>query len=208
MKSIDLVKKLEGLHTIKTIQKELKISRSTAIKLMCILRKEGFVETSGGGKQPRFYRISPIKVKKAGYPGLYDIINKYSPIKIAEPVQHRIMGKRLSVEEALVRAVETRKFKVILASLALFRHVKNWSRLHEIAKQHNVRRKIGALYNLARLFMKVRRMDKRTENRLLSSKDKDKYLIPKMKSKDFTDIQKKWKVYIPFTRADLVRYKE
>ncbi|MBW2984053.1 hypothetical protein KY361_03005 [Candidatus Woesearchaeota archaeon] len=208
MKSIDLAKRLEGLHTIKTIQKELKIARSTAIKLMCFLRKQGFVETSGGGKQPRFYRISPIKVKKAGYPGLYDMINKYSPIKIAEPVKHRIMGKRISVEEALVRAVETGKFRVILASLALFRHIKNWSRLYEIAKQHNVRRKVGALYDLARLFIKVRRMDKKTENNLLSSKDKDKYIIPEMSSEDFADIQKKWKIYIPFTRYDLRRYKE
>ncbi len=208
MESIDLAKRLEGLHTIKTIQKELKISRSTAIKIVCLLRKDGFVQTSGGGKQPRLYRISPIKTKKIGYPGIYDIINKYSPIKIAEPVEYQIIGKKLSIEETMVRAVETKKFRVILASLALFRHIENWSRLYEIAKQHNVRRKIGALYDLARSFMKVRRIDKRTENRLHSSKEKDKYIIPKMKSKDFLDIQKKWKVYIPFTKADLKRYKE
>ncbi len=203
MESIELTKKLEGLQTIGSIQKILGISRSTAIKYVHLLRKKGFVETSGGGKQPRLYKIKLIKIKKIGYPGLYAIINKYSPMKIMEPYEHRIIGKRLSVEEALVRAIETKNLKLILASLSLFNHVHNWSRLYKYAKERDCRNKVGALYELARRFIRVRRIKKKTEKQLLRARDKDKYIMPWIKSRDFKDIEKKYHVFIPFNNVDL-----
>jgi len=60
---MELIKKLEGLQTIETIQKKLNIARSTAIKYLYLLRKQGFIETQGGGHQPRFYRISALNPK-------------------------------------------------------------------------------------------------------------------------------------------------
>ena len=208
MSSIELISRLKGLQTVENIQKKLDISRKTAIKYAYILRKKGFLESSGGGKQPRLYRISAVKKVKIGNPGIYETINRYSPIKLAEPYEHRIIGKQLSVEEAIARAVSKREFRTILASLALFNHINSWPRLYFYAKKYNARKKIGALYELARRIIKVRKIDKRTLKNLLNAREKERYVIQNLKSKDFQEIQKKWKVYLPFNKQDLMRYEE
>src|SRR3989344_3426331 len=116
-KSIEgILNKLEGLSTIELIAKKLNLKKNTAIKKIHELRKLGYVETSGGGKQPRLYRISRIRIQKVGSPGLYDIINKNSPIKLSKPYEHRIVNGKLSIEEAIVRAVKSGDFRLILAS--------------------------------------------------------------------------------------------
>lgn len=202
------IRKLEGLHTLEGVQKKLGVQRSTAIKKLCQWRKEGYVETSGGGKQPRLYRVSCIKIPKLGYPGLYDIINQHSPIKLVKPYEHRIIGRRLSIEEALVLAVNTGSFRVMLAALALFNKIQNWPRLYQLAKKKHLLRKIGALYDVARTLLRVRRMPKRTRDLMLRAKEKGKFIIPGLKSDDFHTLETLWKVYIPFRRGDLMRYKE
>ncbi len=208
-KPIDKVlETLEGLNTVETVQKKLRITRKTAIKRLYELRKLGFVETSGGGKQPRLYRVSRNKVIKIGNPGLYDIVNENSPIKVAKPYEHRVMGKKLTVEEAIIRAIQSRNFRLILASLALFNKVKNWPRLYSNAKKENVRRKVGALYDAARTTIKVRRMDNRTRKLLLKARGEDGYIIKRVRSKDFKYIENTWQVFIPFNKKDLARLKE
>ncbi len=203
-----ILKELEGLNTIELVQKKLKVKKNTAIKKIHELRKLGYVETSGGGKQPRIYRVSRIKIQKIGNPGLYEIINQNSPIKLVKPYEHRIINKALTIEEAIVKAVKSGNFRLILASLALFNKLKNWSRLYEFAKKENVRRKTGALYEVARAIIRVRRMDDKTNRLLLNAKKENKYIVQGLKSKDFQDIEKKWKVYIPFDHKDLKRYRE
>ena len=204
----DVLKKLEGLNTIDMIQKKLKVSKKTAIKKVHELRKKGYVETSGGRQQPRIYRIARIKIKKIGYQGLYDIINENSPVKLVKLYEHRIINKKLPIEEALVRAVKTEDYRVILASLALFSKIKNWSRLYQYAKQNKVRKKIGALYDVARTTIRVKKMNEKTRNLLRTAKEKNRYIVKDLKSKDFIDIEKKWKIYIPFNKTDLTRLKE
>lgn len=208
-KSIDEnLKELEGLNTIDLIAKKLNVKKSTAIKKIHELKKLGYVETKGGGKQPRLYRVSRTKIITVGNPGLYDIINKYSKIKLVTSYKHRIINKELSIEEAIVRAIKSREFRVILASLGLFNKIKNWHRLYHFAEKENVRRKVGALYGIARETIRVKKIDNKTLNLLLNAKKEGKYIIENMKSKDFKDIEKTWKVYIPFNKADLERYKE
>jgi len=90
----------------------------------------------------------------------------------------------------------------------LFNRIKKWSRLYKYAKERDCRNKVGALYELAKTVIRVKRIDKKTEKGLLKAKDKDKYIIPRMKSRDFKDIEKKYHVFIPFNRADLERLKE
>ena len=203
-----MLNKLEGLNTIELIAKKLNLKKSTAIKKIHELKKRGYVETSGGGKQPRLYRISRIKTQKIGNPGLYDVINKNSPIKLVKPYEHRIVGRSISIEEAIVLAVKSENFRLILASLALFNKVKTWSKLYELAKKENVRRKTGALYELTRKIMRARKMDDKTQKLLLSAKHEKKDIIAGMHSEDFKDIEKKWNVHIPFNYNDLRRYKE
>ena len=208
-KSIEgILNKLEGLNTIELIAKKLNLKKSTAIKKIHELKKLGYVETSGGGKQPRLYRISRIKTQKIGNPGLYDVINKNSPIKLVKPYEHRVVGRSISIEEAIVLAVKSENFRLILASLALFNKVKTWSKLYELAKRENVRRKTGALYELTRKIMRARKMDDKTQKLLLSAKHEKKDIIAGMHSEDFKDIEKKWNVHIPFNYNDLRRYKE
>lgn len=208
MKSIELAKKLEGLNTLKMVMENLKVRKSTAIKILSIMRKQGFVETSGGGKQPRLYKISPIRIAGKEHLGLYDIINKYSKVKLFEPYKHKVIDRNLSVEEAISMAVKEGNFRLVLASLGLFNYVKDWSKLHYYAKKYNVMGKVGALYDIARTCTKIRRMDERTKKGLLKGTERDKFIVKPHKSKDFKDIEKKWKVYIPFNKADLTRYEE
>ena len=75
MESIEIAKKLEGINTLEMVREKLNVQKSTAIKMLSLLRKEGFVETSGGGKKPRLYTISPIRIAGKEHLGLYDIIN-------------------------------------------------------------------------------------------------------------------------------------
>lgn len=208
MKSIEIAKRLEGINTLKMVMKELNVRKSTAIKMLSLLRKEGFVETSGGGKKPRLYTISPIRIAGKEHLGLYDIINKYSKIKLFKPFEHKVMDRRLSIEEAIPMAIKEGNFRLTLASLGLFNFVRDWKKLHYFAKKYDVRKEVGALYDVARTWMKVRKMDERTRKSLLKGKIRKRFIIRHAKSKDFKDIEKKWNVYIPFNRADLVRYKE
>ena len=207
MVSIETIKKLEGLQTIETIQNKLGITRPTAVKYVYEMRKKGFVETKGGGKQPRFYRISALKLKETGNPGLIETINKYSRIKI-RGMKTRIIGKKLTLEEGIIRAIESKDFRVILASLGLFNHIKNWSLLYKLAKEKGLRKEVGALYDVARSTIKTKRMDKRIYDKLLSEKNKKRFIVNGLKSMDFRDIENKWDVFLPFNKKDFWRYKE
>lgn len=206
-KLLSLAKKLQGLNTVPLVCKKLGVKEKTAINYIYELRKGGFVKTTRGRNKIRIYHISPVRRTEMGYPGLYDIINRYSPIKLAKPYEHRVY-REISVEEAIVRALETGDFRTILASMALFKQAANWSRLYEHAKKKDLRRQVGALYDLSRKAMKVRRIDKRIEYRLLHAAQKNKFIVPGIKARDFQRIGKKWRIYLPFSKADLRRFKE
>ena len=205
---MQLAKKLDGLNTLQMVMKKLNVRKSTTIKIISMLRKEGFVETSGGGKQPRLYKISPIRIAGKEFLGMYDVLNKYSKVKIVEPFKHKVVDRKLSVEETIPMAIKDGNFRVILASLGLFNFVKNWSKLRYYAKKYDAMRKVGALYDVARLYIKTRKMDERTMESLLKEKGKKEFIVKPLKSKDFREIGKKWRVYLPFNKADLLRYKE
>ncbi|MBN2367553.1 hypothetical protein JXC34_00930 [Candidatus Woesearchaeota archaeon] len=201
-----LAKELEGLHTIGSITAKMGIKKETAVNYVYELNKRGYVELFSR-KKKRIYRISPLKKLNIGNPGMYDIINKYSPMKLREPYEHTIYGKELSKEEALVRAINSKDYRVILASLSLFSHMTDWKKLNDLAKQSRVQRFVGALYDLAARFIRVRKMDNRTRNSLLNSELHDTYLISKLRSDDFIDLEKIWGVYLPFNNSDMERIK-
>jgi hypothetical protein len=197
-----------SMVTAEGLAKRLNVTERTAINYVCELRERGFVETGRGMNGKRIYRISPIKKRRTGYPGLYETINRNSPIKLAEPYEHRIHDHELTLEEALVRAVSTRDFRVILASLALFSRIEDWPRLYYFAKKYGAERYVGALYDLSRKCLRVRRMDGRIRRRLKEARAESRYVIENMKTRDFRDIEREWGVFVPFNRSDLERYKE
>lgn len=205
MKAFEMAKRLEGIHTIESVMAILNVKRSTAIKDIFLLRKEGYVKTSYAKNKLRVYHIyRQNRIKGKSY---YDIINENSPVKIAEPENYKIYGREPSLEETLVFAVKTRKLRVILACLALFKYIHDWKTLLHLARENNIGREIGALYDLSRRFMKTRKMSIRFRKNTLPSKDdKHIYIIPLLKSNDFKDIQKLWRIYLPFNSADLEDY--
>lgn len=208
MDLISIAKRLEGLQTVGSFAKNLNISRRTAVNYLCMLRNKGFVETVYGRRKIRMYNISPLKKNKLGYEGLYENLNKLSKIKIYAPYAERIYDHKPTIEEMIVKAVKTGDMRTILSSLALFNKVNNWKNLGQIARKEFVGRKIGALYDAAKSVIRVKRMDDRTRNALLNTKIDDKFIVKNAKTRDLTQIEKEWNVYLPFNKADLEAYKE
>ena len=205
METQKLLKKLEGVQTIESAQRILTLSRRKTIYYVYRLRKEGCVKTRRLSDNKRIYTISfENKLKGTSY---FEIINEHSPVKIATPITYKIYGKEPSLEETLVYAIKTNSLRTILASLALFKKISSWSELYQLAKKNRIERQVGALYDLARKFMRIRKMPKRFRNNALPDKTYDfEYTIPGLMSRDFKDIEHVWKVYLPFNKNDLSDY--
>ena len=201
-----LLKKLEGVQTIDSASNILKTSKDKAIYYLFRLRKEGYVKTKRLSNNKRVYNISfENKLKGTSY---FEIINKYSPVKISTPTTYKIYGKCPSLEETLVYAIKTGSLRTILASLALFKKITNWSELYQLSKKNRIERQVGALYELAKKIMKVRSMPDRFRNNALPGKEYNfEYTIHGLSSKDFKGIEETWKIYLPFNKNDLSDYK-
>ena len=206
MELFNIAKKLNGLQTVFTIAKNLDINERTAINYAWKLRKKGYLKNEPGGKI-RIYRINPLIKKREGY-SFYELLNKHSKVKINVIEDYIIhSNKEPSAEEILVRAIKTKNFRIVLASLGLFNKIQDWSKLKHFSKKENIEKKVGALYDVAKETIRVRRMDERTRKGLLKGKGGG-YIIKNMKSKHFKYIEKKWGVYIPFNKSDMEAYKE
>jgi len=202
----DLSERLEGIQTIKSIKKILGVSEKRAIYLVSRLRKKGYVKTTQDKDNVRVYKIS----KKNVIPGksYTEVINESAPLGIFVSKDYRIHGKKPSLEETLIYAIKTKDIRTIIASLSLFKKINNWPFLYKLAKKENLIRQVGALYDVSRTIIKIRKMTKRFRNLSLPKKtDKFQYIIDKFKSNNFQDIEKKWKVFIPLNKMDLEEYK-
>ena len=199
-----LLNKLKGIQTIESIMSILGVNRQKAVYLVYLLRKKGFVKTKRLSNNKRTYFISYKNKLGLNY---FDVINEFSPVKISASEGYWFYGNSFSFEDVLTYAVSTRRFRIILASLALFKKVSDWKLLYKLSKEKNIIREVGALYSLSRKLMKVKRMDGRILNKMLPRKEANfKYIIPKLKSRDFKGIEKKWRVYLPFNKLDLEDY--
>ena len=108
----------------------------------------------------------------------------------------------------MVYAVKSRDFRLLLASLSLFRKIANWPRLYKLLKSNNLKRQAGALYDTAQRVMRTRKMAKRFRKNILpEKKERYEFIIERLKSEDFKDIEKLWRVYVPFNKEDLNAYK-
>lgn len=208
MKISDLARKIQGVQTIESISSILNVSRKKAIYFIHRLREKGYVRTKYNSDKKRIYYISFENV--LGGTSYIDILNKHSTIKLSSSETYKIYGRNPSIEETLVYAVKTRNVRYLIASLALFRKIKNWPELYALARKNNLTREIGALYDVAnRTLKKLRRMDKRFRNNALpKKKERYRYLIGGIKSRDYSNIEKTWKIYIPLNSADLEEYKK
>lgn len=196
-KLLSLLKRLEGLQTADTVSRTLQLSRQSAINLISKLKKQGYITTTGGGKQKRIYKIT-IRKQFPKKKGMFDIINKHSKMKIAPWFDHQVYGE-YTAEDALINAIQTKQFRLILSSLKLFNHITNWSKLYKLAKRNDCWQKIAGLYELARNNFKVRKMPKR----YTKYQPKKWQQITKLKKKNFPTISNRWKIYISFNEKDL-----
>ncbi|TKJ17681.1 hypothetical protein CEE44_04075 [Candidatus Woesearchaeota archaeon B3_Woes] len=207
MKNEEILKKLEGIQTIETVMDSLSVNKEKAIYYIHRLRKIGYVKTKKLSNNKRVYNISfENRLKGISY---YEIINKHSPIKISTPKTYRIYGKEPTLEETLVYAIKTQSFRIILAALILFKKIDDWVSLYQLAKKNHIERQVGALYDVARRIMLTRRMTNRFRNNALPKKDYQwRSVIPELKSDDFKNIEKMWKIYLPFNKKDMEAYKK
>lgn len=201
----ELLQKLAGIQTIQSVMDILEVDKKMAIYYLYRLRKEGYVKTKRQSNNKRVYNIS--LDNKLGGKSYYEIINQYSPIKISTPTIYKIYGRNPSLEETLIYAIKTKSIRTILASLSLFKKINNWTELYHLAKENHIERQVGVLYDLARKIMKVRRMNHKFRSNALPKEEYSfKYVIQGLKSKDFTEIEKVWKIYLPFNKKDLEEY--
>jgi hypothetical protein len=198
----EVLRKIEGLQTAETVAKELNLTRQSAINLLSKLKKMEHVTVSGGGKQKRLYKITIRKQRKKQL-GMFDIINKYSPMKVNAWYEHQVYGE-YGPEEALIDAIQIRSFRIILASLRLYGHIKDWRKLHKLAEEKGVMQEVMALYELARMYFRVKKLPKRYYK---PAPSRWKNLTQLKNRNNFTDIQKRWHVYIPFNEADMEEIK-
>jgi DNA-binding Lrp family transcriptional regulator len=206
MKTLDLINNIRGVQTLESIKSKLGITAKKAVYFVYRLRKKGYVKTRYDSTKKRIYYISLENV--LGGTSYVDIMNKYSPIKLSSAEVYKIYGRDVSIEETIVYAVKTRKLRYILASLALFKKINNWNELFRLAKQNNLLREVGALYDLStKIIHKIKKMDKKFRYHALpKANEPHKYIIPDLRSSDYKNIETVWKIYIPFNAADLVDY--
>ncbi len=135
MKTETLLKKLKGTHTIESIARLLKVKKQKAVYYVHRLRKNSYVKTKRTSEGKRVYNISfENKFKGTNH---IEIINKYSPIKVLPIEDYQIYGKPPTPEETLIYATNSKNFRIILASLILFRKIRNWPYLYKLAKQNS-----------------------------------------------------------------------
>ena len=210
MKSIktpQLLNKLKGIHTIESIARLLKVKKQKAVYYIYRLRKKGYVKTKRTSEGERVYEVSFENKLKGVNP--IEIINRYSPIKVFPTEDYQIYGKSPTPEETLSYAINSKDFRIILASLILFRKIKNWTHLYKLAKQSNIKRKICALYELTRRITRTRKMPRKFRKNCLPKKnEKYEFIIQNLKSENFKEIEKLWRVHIPFNIKDLEIYKK
>jgi predicted transcriptional regulator len=161
---------MKGIYTLEKIQKERDISKQAAINLISRLRKKGFVKTSGGGKQIRLYKISDKPLQEDN--GMYSIINKYTPIKLAPSIMHIVYGKKYTVEQTIVDCLKKNDSRHSLAAVFLLNNIRDWKKLNKLIIEHKLESKFNILYNLARENVRVKKMPAFFEKDLSKSKKK------------------------------------
>ncbi|MBM3303473.1 MAG: helix-turn-helix transcriptional regulator [Candidatus Aenigmarchaeota archaeon] len=197
----------EGLHTAESFAEELGISRQTAINYLHAMRREGMVSTERGARGRRLYSISPLRLREFGFPGLAETISANSPLKLSSPVRER-SDHEITIEEAIASAAASGDFRMVMASLPLFRKVSDWWELYRFSRRLGVAKQVGALYSLSRLLFRVRSADRRVLTLMKKARVKDAFIIKGMRSSDFAELEKEWGVLLPFNRSDLDRLKE
>jgi hypothetical protein len=148
----------EGKYTVETFAQERGITRQAALNLLSKLKRQGFVQVSGGGKQKRIYSISTLPQTQTN--GFYTLVNQYSPEKLAPRFKHRVIGT-YTIEHAITDGIMIGDVRTLQATMHLFRHITSWKRLFDLAKKHGLVKEVRKLYAEARATTRCKTMPKR-----------------------------------------------
>ena len=148
----------DGKYTVDLFAKANNLKRQSAINRLSKLKKQGFLEVSGGGRQKRIYTIHALPKKHTN--GFYDIVNKYSPEKLQPRFEHYVDG-RYTIEHAIIDGILIGDVRTKEATMHLFRHVTDWKRLFDIAKKKNLKDEVIKLYKKARSKTKSKKIPAR-----------------------------------------------
>ena len=148
----------EGKYTVESFARQQGLQRQSAINLLSKLRKQGLVTTSGGGSQKRIYTITKKPQEETN--GFYALVNAYSPEKLVPKFKHRVVGK-YDAERAIIDGILIGDARTLEATAYLFKRVKNWKRLFDLAKEKGVVEDVHRLYERARQTVKCKTMPKR-----------------------------------------------
>jgi hypothetical protein len=192
-----VLRELEGLHTVETVAEQLGVTRQSALNFLSRMKKQGHVTVRGGGRKKRLYKITARRQLPRS-PGMFDIINKYSPMKLAPWYDHQVHGP-YGPEDALVDAIQTKSFRVILSSMRLFSHITDWKKLYRLAKERDCWQQVGALYDVARMYFKVRRMPAVYAHPVHGQKR----TLTQLRKNNFPEVYRSWSVLIPFNERDM-----
>lgn len=204
-----LAESLQGFWTVETLGERLKIDRTKTIYVVHRLRKLGFVKTTYVVEKRRLYYIAlSNRHQGMSYTQKINEASSNPAIQIISSDSYYVHGRIPLYEEALVYALKQKDVRYLIASLAVFRKISDWSLLYHLAKKEKMLPEIVALYEVARMFVKkVRRMPKRFLHQAERKRTpRFQYIIEHFSSDDFKDIEQKWKIYIPLNRADLEEY--
>ncbi len=155
---------MKGLFAIEDIQKKKHLTRQSAINFISKLKKKGLVETRGGGKQKRLYKIDEKPIEKEN--GMYKIINKYTPVKLYPSIRHICYGKACTVEETIIDCLKINESRHDLAAAFLLKNIKDWKKLKTLIKREKLEKRFFALYELVKKHIRVRRMPLGIKNHL------------------------------------------
>ena len=155
---------MKGLYTLEMIQEKKHLTRASALNFISKLKKKRLVQTKGGGKQIRWYKISDKPIEKEN--GMYEIINKYTPVKLYSSIRHICYGKKYTIEETIVDCLKKQDPRHELAAAFLLNKIKDWKRMKDLIKKEKLENRFIALYNLSRQHIKIRRIPKNFENYL------------------------------------------
>jgi len=205
-----LAKDIQGYHTLESIAERLKITKDKAIYVIHRLRKLGVVKTTYGAGKRRIYHISSDNIRKGiSYTEKMNKAISNPAIRVMPFDSYYVYGRVPSYEEALIYAIKRREIRYIIASLALFRKISDWSLLYKLAKKENLIREVAALYEIARkVVKKVRKMPKRFLHQAQkTNKKRFVYIREGFDSHDFKKVENKWKVHVPLNWTDLEEYR-
>jgi len=149
---------LDGKYTLETFARKRGLTKPSALNLLAKLKNSGYAEVSGGGRQKRIYTLYKTPKRKTN--GFYDLINKYSPEKLQPKFEHYVFGK-YTIEQAIIDGLKIGDIRTLEATMRLFRQIKNWKKLFDLARKEKLTQKLISLYVQARKKIKCKTMPKR-----------------------------------------------